>query len=168
MNSEERSSQFYDSYSSPLGTIYLIFSGKYLTGVSFEKPSDKPFKKESAPVEFIKELNDYFSGSECKFTPQLKFVTGTDFEREVWAALNMIPAGETRSYKWIAETIGRPGAVRAVGQALSKNPIPIVVPCHRIIESDGSIGGYALGVNMKVRLLEMEYYSKMNNNPDLK
>jgi O-6-methylguanine DNA methyltransferase len=92
---------------------------------------------------------------------------GTEFERKVWAALNEIPFGETRTYKWIAEKIGNPAAVRAVGRALSKNPIPIVIPCHRVIESDGSIGGYSSGVNIKKRLLELEYYSKMtmNNGP---
>ncbi len=166
MKSEERSSFFYDSYTSTLGTIYLIFSGKCLSGVTFEKPSNISFKQESAPEEFITELNAYFKGSNNGFTQKLTFHKGTEFEREVWSALSLIPFGETRSYKWVAETIGRPGAVRAVGQALSKNPIPIVVPCHRIIESNGSIGGYALGVNTKVRLLEMEYYAKMNKTFD--
>ena len=65
-------------------------------------------------------------------------------------------------YKWIAEKIGRPAAVRAVGRALSKNPIPIVIPCHRIIESDGSLGGYSSGIDRKRRLLDMEYYARMN------
>jgi len=74
--------------------------------------------------------------------------------------LKEIPFGQTRSYKWVAEKVGKPAAVRAVGRALSKNPVPIVVPCHRVIESDGSIGGYSSGVRRKRRLLEMEYYSK--------
>ena len=87
---------------------------------------------------------------------------------KVWYALNEIPYGETKTYKWIAEKIGKPAAVRAVGQALSKNPIPIVVPCHRVIESDGSIGGYSSGVNVKKRLLEMEYYSGKTMNNDEK
>ncbi len=165
MKSEDRSSHFYDSYVSPLGTLYLIFSGKNLCGIAFEKPSHISFKKDSAPQEFIKELRLYFEGSYCGFSQKLTFISGTEFEREVWSALSLIPFGETRTYKWVAETIGRAGAVRAVGQALSKNPIPIVVPCHRVIESGGSIGGYALGVNTKVRLLEMEYYSKQNKNP---
>lgn len=162
MNSGDKSSLFYDSHTSPLGAIYLIFSGKSLCGISFKKPLDISFKKAGAPAGFIKELNAYFEGSHPGFTQKLTFTSGTDFERQVWSALSLIPFAETRSYKWVAETIGRPGAVRAVGRALSKNPIPIVVPCHRVIESDGSIGGYSSGVNTKVRLLEMEYYAKLN------
>ena len=102
----------------------------------------------------------YFNGSDKGFSQKVKFFEGTEFEKDVWEALNKIPFGETRSYKWIAETVGRPGASRAVGQALSKNPVPIVVPCHRVIESDGSLGGFSSGVNTKVRLLEMEHYAK--------
>lgn len=87
---------------------------------------------------------------------------GTEFEQRVWSALSGIPFGETRTYKWIAEKIGNPGAVRAVGRALSKNPLPIIIPCHRVIESDGSLGGYSSGTHRKRRLLEMEYYGKMS------
>lgn len=155
-------SAVYDIFDSPLGKLYLLFSGESLAGVSFKKPSDISFKKGAAPVTFIRELSAYFQGSNIHFSQKIKFLIGTDFEKKVWDALNEIPFGETRAYKWIAERIGNPGAVRAVGRALSKNPIPIVVPCHRVIESDGSIGGYSSGVNIKKRLLEMEYYSRMN------
>jgi methylated-DNA-[protein]-cysteine S-methyltransferase len=70
-------------------------------------------------------------------------------------------AWRNRTYKWLAEKTGKPGAFRAVGQSLSRNPIPIILPCHRVIESDGSIGGYSAGVDIKRRLLEIEYYSKL-------
>ncbi len=149
----------YDIFDSPLGPIYLVFSGKTLSAVSFAKPANISFKKKSAPGSFIKELDNYFSGTDKPFTQKIRFIEGTDFERSVWSCLKDIPYGETRSYKWVAEKIGNPGAVRAVGQALSKNPVPIVLPCHRIIESGGSIGGYSSGQRIKVRLLEMEYYS---------
>ncbi len=158
----EKAFLFFDAYKSPLDILYLVFSGKYLCGLSFDKPSNIQFKKSSAPPEFIKELNSYFRGENTRFTQKMNFLSGTDFEIEVWKALRKIPYGETRSYKWVAEHIGRPAAVRAVGQALSKNPVPIVIPCHRVIESDGSLGGYSAGINNKVRLLEIEYYSKMN------
>ena len=151
---------FYDKYVSTLGPLYFIFSGKYLSGVSFSKPDNISFKKGAAPQSFITDLNFYFNGSDTGFNQKVKFLEGTEFEKDVWNALNEIPFGETRTYKWIAERIGRPGASRAVGQALSKNPIPIVVPCHRVIESDGSIGGFSSGVNTKIRLLEMEHYAK--------
>lgn len=87
----------------------------------------------------------------------LFFLEGTDFDKKVWLALKEIPYGETKTYKWLAEKTGNSNAYRAVGQALSRNPIPIVFPCHRIIESDGSIGGYSSGINIKRRLLEIEY-----------
>ncbi|MBI5664560.1 MAG: methylated-DNA--[protein]-cysteine S-methyltransferase [Nitrospirae bacterium] len=147
-------------FNSPIGTLYLTFSGRLLSGVSFEKPEHVPFRKGAAPASFIKELKAYFSGAHVAFSQEIKFLTGTDFEKKVWSALKDIPFGETRSYKWVAEKTGNSAAVRAVGRALSKNPVPIVVPCHRVIESDGSIGGYSSGVEVKRRLLEMEYYAK--------
>lgn len=88
----------------------------------------------------------------------LSFLIGTEFERQVWLALSEIPYGETRTYKWMAQRVGCPKGSRAVGQALKKNPIPIVLPCHRVIESDGKIGGFALGEDIKRRLLQMEFY----------
>jgi O-6-methylguanine DNA methyltransferase len=153
----------YDVFKSPLGTLYLIFSGSFLVGLSFIKPADIPYRNNSAPKGFIKELTLYFQGSNSHFTQEVKFLKGTDFEQKVWSALKDIPCGETRPYKWIAEHIKKPSATRAVGQALSKNPIPIVVPCHRVIESDGSIGGYSSGIDIKRRLLEIEYYAKMGS-----
>jgi methylated-DNA-[protein]-cysteine S-methyltransferase len=150
----------YEIFDSPIGPLYLTFSGRQLSGVSFEKPLHIPFRSGSAPESFIKELKAYFSGATSAFKQEVKFLTGTDFEKRVWSALLEIPFGETRSYKWVAEKTGNPAAVRAVGRALSKNPVPIVIPCHRVIESDGSIGGYSSGVDVKRRLLEMEYYAK--------
>jgi methylated-DNA-[protein]-cysteine S-methyltransferase len=155
-----KSSVFYDTYVSPLGPLYFVFAGKYLSGVSFTKPENVPFKKGLAPAGFIKAMSGYFKGSLKGFKQKTVFLEGTEFEQDVWRALNEIPFGETRTYKWIAEKVGRPNASRAVGQALSKNPLPIIIPCHRVIESDGSMGGYSSGIHNKVRLLEMEYYAK--------
>jgi len=152
----------FDIYDSPLGAIYITFSGKYLTGISFSRPAGIPFRKGCLPDVFCNELDAYFSGSGAVFSQKIKFVFGTDFEKNVWNALKDIPFGETRSYKWIASKIGKPGAVRAVGRALSKNPVPVVIPCHRVIESNGSLGGYSYGIETKRRLLDMEYYARMN------
>jgi methylated-DNA-[protein]-cysteine S-methyltransferase len=163
MSPESRHLVFYDTFESPLGVLYLIFSSKYLSGISFSKPSGITYKKGSAPASFTEELMLYFQGAKSRFKQGIKFLDGTEFEKKVWSALKKIPFGETRSYKWVAEKIGNPAATRAVGRALSKNPVPIVVPCHRVIESDGSIGGFSSGVNRKIRLLEMEYYAKLNN-----
>ncbi len=157
-----KASEFYDIFDSPVGSLYLIFSRKLLTAVSFKKPIQTAFKKGSASRSFIKELEEYFSGEDKGFSQKIELLKGTDFEKKIWSSLKDIPFGETRTYKWIAEKVGNPSATRAVGRALSKNPFPIVLPCHRIIESDGSIGGYSPGVNIKRRLLDMEYYSKTN------
>ncbi len=80
----------------------------------------------------------------------------TWFEKKVYTVVKSIPRGETRSYSWVAQRVGRPGAVRAVGTALKKNPFTIIVPCHRVVRSDGSPGEYALGADLKKRLLEIE------------
>ena len=154
----------YDIYRCPLGNLYLIFSGKSLVGVSFMKPPDVPYNKGAADAAFIKELDSYFHGAgRDGFSQSIKFLIGTDFEKQVWSVLREISCGETRTYKWVAEKLGNPSATRAVGRALSKNPIPIIVPCHRVIESDGSLGGYSSGTDIKRRLLEIEYYSKSRN-----
>lgn len=165
IRSQNKSIQFYDIYKSPIGTLFLTYSGKFLSGISFKKPPGISFKKGAIPDKFIKEIVMYFNGSDSKFSQKIKFLTGTEFERKIWSVLKEIPFGETRSYKWVAGKAGSASAVRAVGQALSKNPVPIVLPCHRVIESDGSIGGYSSGTEIKRRLLDMEYYSKLNEKP---
>jgi len=149
---------FFDTFQSPLGILYLVFYKGALAGISFE--GEKPhYPRGMAPESFKKQLNDYFDGRLREFNQNIVFLQGTDFEKRVWLSLKEIPYGETRTYKWLAGRIGKPNAFRAVGQALSKNPLPIVLPCHRIIESGGSIGGYSSGVNIKRRLLDMEYYN---------
>ncbi|MFZ3063637.1 MAG: MGMT family protein [Actinomycetota bacterium] len=80
----------------------------------------------------------------------------SDFEKKVYLAVSAIPYGETRSYAWVAEQIGRPGAARAVGQALKRNPLPMIIPCHRVVKSCGDLGGYKYGRRWKEKLLEME------------
>ena len=158
---QRHSEYFYDMFESPLGTLYLFFTGEILKGVSFKKPHG-PCRKSKAPPWIKKELTEYFEIGLDKFSQKIGFLKGTEFEKMVWRILHEIPYGETRTYKWLAEKIGNPHATRAVGRALSRNPLPIVLPCHRIIESDGSIGGYSSGVNIKRRLLEIEYYINLS------
>lgn len=166
MMPRHKSSLFYDIFESPFGILYLVFSGEFLVRVSFKKPALVSFKRDSAPENFIKELRDYFQGAGRGFSQKVKFLGATEFDKKVWECLKQIPPGETKTYKWIAEKIGAPKAVRAVGRALSRNPLPILLPCHRVIESDGSIGGYSSGDNIKRRLLEMEYYAKIGRNTE--
>ncbi|MEY3165067.1 MAG: methylated-DNA--protein-cysteine methyltransferase [Actinomycetota bacterium] len=101
------------------------------------------------------ELREYFAGRRRTFTVKLD-LEGTEFQRKAWQAMRKIPFGETISYGDQARKVGKPKAYRAVGSANGKNPIPIIVPCHRVLASDGSLGGYSLGLSMKRRLLALE------------
>jgi len=109
---------------------------------------------------FFKDLvirfKDYFTGQRVVFLNKLDLQGATDFQRKVWEAIKQIPYGQTRSYEWVARQVGKPGAARAVGQALGKNPLPVVVPCHRVITCDGKSGGFGGGLAMKKRLLALE------------
>lgn len=101
-------------------------------------------------------LRTYFDGHRVAFPDELDLGEATPFQRQVWVATRLIPYGQTRSYAWVAEQLRQPGAARAAGQALSRNPLPVIVPCHRVLKSDGSIGGFRGGVEMKRYLLAME------------
>jgi O-6-methylguanine DNA methyltransferase len=145
------------TYESCIGTLYLVVNSTgAIKELAFEKPSLKTCALD--PV-FKDRLDGYFSGSRRTFDLKIVLDDATRFEREVYEALNDVGYAEIRTYKWIAEKLGKPGAARAVGQALKKNPIPIIIPCHRIIESDGKLGGYSGGVDIKRRLLDLEYYN---------
>ena len=110
---------------------------------------------DDAHPEATRQLQEYFDGERRQFSLPLA-PRGTEFQRRVWAALAEIPYGETRSYGELATALGRPGASRAVGMANGRNPISIVVPCHRVVGANGSITGYAGGVERKVYLLDFE------------
>ena len=101
-------------------------------------------------------LQQYFDGQRVLFDEPLDLRGATAFQGRVWSAVRDIPYGETRSYGQIAQQVGSPGAARAVGQAMAANPVPIVVPCHRVIGSDGNLRGFGGGLDLKRRLLEME------------
>ncbi len=105
---------------------------------------------------FARQLQQYAAGRFVHWTVPLDLSTGTTFQQSVWRALRTIPRGETRSYGWVAQQIGKPRSSRAVGVACGANPIPVVVPCHRVIAGDGSIGGFGGGLPMKQRLLQIE------------
>lgn len=101
-------------------------------------------------------LRDYYTGNPVIFPEPIDTSRATPFQRGVWELTHRIPYGHTRSYDWLARQLGRPGAARAVGQALNRNPLPIIVPCHRVITSDGRPGGFRGGTSLKQRLLDME------------
>jgi methylated-DNA-[protein]-cysteine S-methyltransferase len=111
----------------------------------------------TSPFEdLIRRFRVYFSGHEATFPDRLDLAGTTDFQQRVWAMTRLIPYGTTRSYRWVAWQIGQPEAFRAVGQALAKNPLPVIIPCHRVVASHGQLGGFSGGVTMKQRLLSME------------
>jgi len=105
---------------------------------------------------FIYEIQMYFQGKKVDFTVQFDLSQATPFERLVWETTRQIPYGETRSYSWLAKQIGKPQAPRAVGQALGRNQLPIVIPCHRVLAINGTLGGFGGGLEMKKYLLDLE------------
>jgi len=106
--------------------------------------------------EILRQLEDYLAGHRRRFEVPLDLSAGTPFQQTVWNALQAIPYGETRSYRDLAVAIGRSKAARAVGQAVGANPVPIIVPCHRVISADGSLGGFGGGISLKKKLLSLE------------
>ena len=110
-------------------------------------------------------LRRYAEGEAVDLGEDVRIVTGTPFQRQVWQALIDIPRGETRSYAWVARRVGRPRSARAVGQAVGSNPLPVLIPCHRVLASDGSLGGYGGGLEMKEELLSLEGVSVPRRRP---
>ena len=108
----------------------------------------------------VERLTRYFRGVPVEFPDELDLSEATPFQRRVWQAARLIPYGETRSYAWVAVQAGSPMAARATGQALEKNPLPVIVPCHRVIAADGSLGGFTGGLNLKRKLLAIESQGK--------
>ena len=152
--------RYTDFYASPLGRIVLTGEEDALTGLWFAgqrgAPEDAGDARESAVLAQTKSwLDVYFSGREPELMPPLR-LSGSPFCREVWALLRTIPYGETVSYGRLAAALGRPGAAQAVGGAVGRNPVSILVPCHRVVGADGSLTGYAGGLERKARLLELE------------
>lgn len=152
---------FYMNIKTPIGPLMLVSHGKALTGLYSEKGLFKAprgaVKDDKNPVlqKAAKELHEYFKGARKRFTVPLAPV-GTTFQLRVWKALSTIPYGKTWSYKDLAKAIGKPQASRAVGHANGKNPLCIIIPCHRVIAADGGLGGYTGGLGLKAHLLNLE------------
>ncbi|VVO29157.1 Methylated-DNA--protein-cysteine methyltransferase [Pseudomonas fluorescens] len=148
---------------SPVGELKLVANGARLAAILWE--NDRPNRvllgamnedpDNPILVRTAQQLKEYFAGTRHRFELELDFV-GTEFQKKVWAALLTIPFGETRSYSQIAEQIGNPSAVRAVGAANGRNPISIVAPCHRVIGASGKLTGFAGGLEAKEWLLTLE------------
>jgi O-6-methylguanine DNA methyltransferase len=148
---------YYSRIKSPVGPLLLAASSQGLLALEFGrgKPRAGWVKSEERIAPFARQLAEYFAGQRREFDLPLD-LRGTDFQKSCWRELLKIPHGETRSYADIARAMGKPAAVRAVGLANGQNPIAIIVPCHRVIGSDGSLTGYGGGLETKRKLLELE------------
>ncbi|MGA2654747.1 MAG: methylated-DNA--[protein]-cysteine S-methyltransferase [Gammaproteobacteria bacterium] len=151
--------QYYQAtIETPMGPMVAVADEYYLYRLDFadKYKIQNTIAKKVAPLESIEqELASYFSGLLKQFTTPLK-PQGTDFQQQVWRALQTIPFGETWSYLQLAQAVNKPTAYRAVANANGKNPLSIIIPCHRVINHNGQLGGYAGGLNRKIALLKHE------------
>lgn len=145
----------YAVYPFPFGFLKIGYEGDAVTCLKSVPPDDPKGQKTPLTDRVYGEIMEYLDGKRRHFDFPIE-LHGTDFQKKVWNQLQKIPYGETRTYKEVAEAIGNPKASRAVGMANNKNPIFIVVPCHRVVGSDGKLTGYAGGLDMKAALLELE------------
>lgn len=154
------------THATPLGPVLLLASAQGLAGLWFDGQRHHPGTERVAgwadepghPVlcDTARQLDAWFAGRLTAFDLPLDLSAGTAFQQQVWRALLDITHGQTRSYRDLAQAIGRPQAVRAVGAAVGRNPLSIVVPCHRVLGGDGSLTGYAGGLDRKRALLQLE------------
>ena len=164
----------YTRFESPFGIIHIASTDKGICRITFLQ-EEQEFLKELHQsfgedyrqdtyrfTELEEKLSLYFEGKTTDFNVTLD-VRGTDFQRQVWLEIKRIRFGELRTYKDLAEAIGKPKAYRAVGNAVGSNPVPLIIPCHRVIRSDGSMGGFEYGIPLKLKLLKMEGVSLVND-----
>ncbi|MBR7800627.1 methylated-DNA--[protein]-cysteine S-methyltransferase [Undibacterium fentianense] len=161
----------YLRYSSPCGVLTIVAGERGLAGVYFPShhPQPENFRCEldvADPIlcRAVTQLDAYFAGQGFVFDLPIDCLQGTAFQREVWEALQSIPYGATMSYADLAKKIGRPAAVRAVGAANGRNPLSIIIPCHRVIASSGKLQGYAGGIDNKEYLLTLEQKHSQTRN----
>jgi methylated-DNA-[protein]-cysteine S-methyltransferase len=160
---EKSGTVFYSVIQSPIGELMLVGGGECLAGVYFCGCKHTPaardcwtFDAENAVFKEAEiQLNEYFAGRRNRFSLPLR-LNGTDFQKKIWSEIARIPYGETLSYSALAERAGAPRAIRAAGTSTGRNPLSIVIPCHRVMGKNGSMCGFAGGLQRKQRLLELE------------
>ena len=159
---------FYDCVDSPLGPLWIV-AGKEGLSYLFIQETESAFLAETErrtgkyPIKKLKPLSRwrsildrYFSGERIRFDGPLVFLEGTAFQQKIWRTLLQIPYGTVKSYQWVGEQLSMKHAGRAVGNACGKNPLPVIVPCHRVVRQDGTLGGYTGGLGIKKKLLGLE------------
>ena len=160
---------YYTTFKSPIGEILVTRTDRGVNLVAFPKSrwqrflvalkaeEDVDVKKDDQRFSSLKkQLKVYFSGKKVKFREPLDLTGGTAFQRRVWKAMLEIPSGQTRSYGWLAREVGGKNKARSVGTACGANPVPIIIPCHRVIRENGDLGGYGGGLSVKRKLLQIE------------
>lgn len=148
--------KYFYKYETIIGPLFILENNGSIVGISNRNMGWEGMFKETPLIkETNRQLNEYFSGKRRFFDLPL-YTQGTDFQEKVWKALKQIPYGETRTYKEIAIAIGQPNAMRAVGMANHRNPLMIVIPCHRVIGANGQLVGYGGGLDVKEKLLTLE------------
>lgn len=154
----------------PLGPLWLAFSAKGLIAIHFHTPRQVPgpvwpvARREDALTAHLRQwrqevaaaLEAYFAGQPTDFRHLTLDLHGTPFQLQVWEVLRQVPCGQRITYQKLAQAVGRPRAARAIGGALRANPLPIIIPCHRVVASDGTLGGYRFGLSYKQALLSWE------------
>jgi len=159
----------YATVNSPVGQLALAAASQGLCRLGIGESAAEvladlsPFEVIDSPAELesaMAQLNEYFQGTRRQFDLKFDLGEATDFQAEVYRALCQIPYGETRSYAWVARQIRKPAAARAIGQACRANPLPIFIPCHRVVSAGGKLGGYSSGLDIKRRLLDLEAIRK--------
>ncbi len=160
---------FYTLFSTPLGKMGIAGTRKGVCRIAHDMGGERdflnllkaghhpaPIKNRKPFVSLIKQFDLYFAGKLKRFELKADLSQGTEVQQSVWRKLTKIPFSKTRSYQWVAEAIKNPKAVRAVGNANGKNPLPIVIPCHRVIQQNNRLGGYTGGLHIKQFLLDLE------------
>ncbi len=143
---------------SPGGLTELVLPQSSAAGAFASLSQEARAGKKNEPRfrALAEKLRGYLAGKPVVFSEELDLSGATPFQRQVWTQARQIPRGESRSYGWIASRMGKPAACRAVGQALGRNPLPVVIPCHRVLAAGGGIGGFSGGLDIKERLLDLE------------
>lgn len=142
-------------YKSPIGILEIEFGNNTIQSLRVVESCSKISERTGYFTEVAKQLDEYFAWKRTKFKLNIS-QNGTEFQKKVWVELLKIPYGKTKSYQEIAEAIGKPNAQRAVGSACNKNPILLIIPCHRVISKTGKLTGFACGVDRKEQLLKLE------------
>ncbi|MBA7677829.1 Methylated-DNA--protein-cysteine methyltransferase [subsurface metagenome] len=157
----------YITFNTDMGWVGILGSARGLLGTTLPQPFAQEAQQLLGDIndatwaphlfdDLVERLRLYFGGYKATFPDELDLSGATAFQRKAWEITRLISYGETRSYAWVAEQIKKPMAVRAVGQALGRNPLPVIVPCHRVVASDGKLGGFSGGLEWKSHLLNLE------------